>query len=217
MSDLETLGRIQAFLAAPAARRRPSTVEIVAWEDFFQIHDPLIRSAVKRRDMSSSDVDDLVQDIWAILIRRLPKLDLDPERGTLHGWVTSVARHHASRYHRRHMRRRHESLTPELATTLFDRAVSPMALMEREQQRALVNVAIADLVDGMPEFKRQVIVAYWVEEQTISAIVLTLGASAEHVWSTIRRARPVVFRCLRRAGLDIEVEKNQKKSEKVDR
>ena len=110
MSDLDTLNRIQSFLAAPAGGRRASDIEVVAWEDFFQIHDPLIRSTVKRRDISDSDLDDLVQDIWAILIKRLPKLELDPSRGTLHGWVISVTRHHASRYNRRRMRRRHEAL-----------------------------------------------------------------------------------------------------------
>ena len=69
----------------------------------------------------------------------------------------------------------------------------------------------------MPEFKRNVIVAYWVEGQPIAAIAVNLDASAEHVWTTVRRARPAVLRCLRRAGLDVENDKNQKKSEKVDR
>ena len=89
--------------------------------------------------------------------------------------------------------------------------------MESEQQRTAVIAAIADLVDDMPEFRREVIVGYWVKQQPISAIAVTLGASAEHVWTTIRRAaRPCsdAFVC---AGLDLGFEKNQKKSEKVDR
>ena len=52
MSDPEVLDRIKSFLAAPAAGRRASYFEVAAWEDFFQIHDALIRTTVQCRGPS---------------------------------------------------------------------------------------------------------------------------------------------------------------------
>ena len=37
--------------------------------------------------MHPSDVDELVQEVWILLIRRLPSWRLDPDRGTIGRWV----------------------------------------------------------------------------------------------------------------------------------
>ena len=131
MSDLAVLNRIQSFLAAPQSGELPTHEESTAWMDFYQIHDPVIRAIVKHRTVSASDRDDLAQEIWALLIRRLPGLILDPDRGTLRAWIAAVARHHAGRHARRQSRRRHEVLTLELASFVLDPAASPVAEMKR--------------------------------------------------------------------------------------
>jgi len=217
MSDPDFLRFIQSFLASPCEGRRASEEEAAAWEDFFQIHDRLIRSIVRRSDMSQSDLDDLAQEIWARLVRSLPKLELNPEVGTLHGWVTVVAAHHAERYNRRRTRRRHNVLTPELISTLSDPSMGPLASVEQEQDLAHMHAAITELARQMPERKGQIIREHWVNQQPISAIAADLNVSVEFVWTTLRRARPAILRCLRRAGFDIESEKNEKKLEIVDR
>ncbi len=82
MSDSDTLTLIQAFLNAP--RGGASSLQAMAWDDFYRIHDPMIRKVIKRCDTGESDVDDLDQDVWWIFCRQLSKYD--PARGTLaHG------------------------------------------------------------------------------------------------------------------------------------
>jgi hypothetical protein len=46
---------------------------MLAWGDSYQAHDPMFRAIVKHGDMSQSDLDDVVQEIWLLLVRRLPK------------------------------------------------------------------------------------------------------------------------------------------------
>ena len=41
--------------------------------------------------------EDIGQDVWLILLRRLPGFAFDPARGTLRGWVASIASHEAWR------------------------------------------------------------------------------------------------------------------------
>jgi RNA polymerase sigma factor (sigma-70 family) len=217
MSDLEILNRIQAFLAAPAQASRAFPDEVLACEDFFQVHDLLIRSIVRQGDISQSDVDDVVQEIWALLVRRLPKLDLEPARGTLHAWVAAVARHHAGRHARRLSRRCHEDLTPDLIAILFDPALSPAAVTERKQQQSIVQAVIDEWGERTPAVNRKIIVEYWINERSISAIASELQMAPECVWSIIRRARPALLDRLRRAGLAAEDEKTPKKYEILDR
>jgi RNA polymerase sigma factor (sigma-70 family) len=162
VSDLHVLNRIQSFLTAPPRDGRPTYEESEAWIDFYQIYDPVIRMIVKRWIVSESDRDDLVQEIWALLIRRLPRLNLEPARGTLCAWVAAVARHHAGRHARRGSRRRHEPLTPELASVLVDPATSPVIELERKQRQALVHAVIADLGESMPGLKHRIIERYWI-------------------------------------------------------
>ena len=174
--------------------------------DFYQTHDPIIRTVVKHGNISASDVDDLAQEIWVLLIRRLPRLTFDPDRGTLHAWVAAVARHHVGRHARRRSRQNLEALTPELASVLLDGTTGPITELERKQRHALVRAVIAELGDGMSELKRQIFVRYWINEQRLSAIAAELQTSEDRVWSAIRCARPKLLDRLRRLGLDVGLE-----------
>jgi RNA polymerase sigma factor (sigma-70 family) len=217
VSDLDVLNRIQSFLATPRLGERASPAELLAWEDFFQAHDLMVRSIVKHGGMSQSDLDDLVQEIWLLLVRRLPKLSLDPARGTLHAWVAAVARHQAGRHARRRSRHHQDVLDPELASALLDLAHNPVTEMERKQQQSLVQAVIAEMGKRMPERQHRIIVEYWINEQSTSAIAEALHMSPECVWSTIRRARPGLLDRLRRAGLDVQDGKIPRKPENLDR
>jgi RNA polymerase sigma factor (sigma-70 family) len=142
------------------------------------------------------------------LIRRLPKLSLDPDRGNLHAWVAAVARHHAGRHARRRLRQHHEALTPELASVLLDPATGPVTELERKQRRTLVQAVITALGERMSHLRHQIIVRYWIEEQPLSVIAAELNMSEDSVWSAIRCARPKLRDRLRLVGLDADLEKN---------
>jgi DNA-directed RNA polymerase specialized sigma24 family protein len=90
MTDSMMLNLIQSFLAAPPGTASPE--ERQAWEDFYHVHDPMIRAAIRARHEGWNVVDDLAQNVWCIMIERLPDLRVDPARDSLKAWVTQVAR-----------------------------------------------------------------------------------------------------------------------------
>ena len=94
MSESQMLDLIKAFLAGRVTR--PLSDQATAWEDFFRIHDPIIRAVVAKYHMRRHDLDDVTQEVWKVLIRELPKLRFDPVRGSLRNWVATVARHTAA-------------------------------------------------------------------------------------------------------------------------
>jgi RNA polymerase sigma factor (sigma-70 family) len=208
MCDLEVLNLIKSYLALEARSGQATPEEVLCWCDFYLVHDRIIRAIVKRVIAPMSEVDDVAQDTWAVLARRLPSLTLDPTRGTLEAWVAAVARHQACNFARRRSRRHDEALTPELATDLLDPALGPTEEMERKQRHCQVDAAVAKLCECMPARHRRIIVQYWIEEQPLSAIASGLGVSEDSIWSIIRGTRPKLLDVLLRAGMDADLKKN---------
>jgi RNA polymerase sigma factor (sigma-70 family) len=135
MSDLTRLHLVQSYLDARAQGTEATVDESLAWRDFYESHDPMVRAIVRRCGGSPGDVDDLDQDVWFSLVRRLPKLTVDTNRGSLDAWIASIARRRAARHARGRFMRRNEELTDELVNRLLDPAIGPVMAMERRQQR----------------------------------------------------------------------------------
>jgi DNA-directed RNA polymerase specialized sigma24 family protein len=83
MSELELLNLIQSSLGKAARGEEVTPVESWACDELYHAQDPVIRAVVKRAATPSVDVDDLAQEVWLVLTRRLRNLKLDPSRGTL--------------------------------------------------------------------------------------------------------------------------------------
>ncbi len=91
--DSDTLLLVQAYLLARTERREPDHESTAAWEKFFAAYDPFIRRLAGAHTWPSTDFEDRVQEIWRVVLKRLPQLRFAPERGQLSGWLATVARH----------------------------------------------------------------------------------------------------------------------------
>ena len=80
MSDHEELNLIQSFLAV--GRGSPAG-ETAAWDDFYHAHDPMLQDVVRRYSSCWAELDDLIQQVWKVLISELRDFQLDPARGPL--------------------------------------------------------------------------------------------------------------------------------------
>jgi len=104
-----------------------------AWDGFVRRYAGLILSAVRGVARDGSDIDDLVQEVFARLCKdefRLLKA-YDPARAGITTWLTIVARSTA----RDALRRRHPQVTPldsvpEALLAVEDRHVEPLKLPE---------------------------------------------------------------------------------------
>jgi RNA polymerase sigma-70 factor (ECF subfamily) len=67
--------------------RRPD--EPGAWERFVQLYTPLIYRWACRAGLQESDAADLVQDVFVLLLRKLPEFDYD-RHGSFRAWLRAV-------------------------------------------------------------------------------------------------------------------------------
>lgn len=61
-----------------------------SWQRFVSLYTPLIRDWLRRYTLQPSDVDDVVQEVLAVLVRELPQFQHDLRRGAFRRWLRSV-------------------------------------------------------------------------------------------------------------------------------
>jgi len=199
MSDLEVLNLIRSFAAAPDGCASPA--EVLAWEDFFHIHDPKIRAVIRKYHDCWNAIDDIAQDVWCLLIRRLRKSRLDPALANPGAWVVGVAGRLSCRYARCRSRHHDEVMAPEIAAGLLDPDAGPATASERTQRRELVRAILEKFGASLPEHHRRIMLMYWLEERHLAEIATALGLSEDCVWGVIRRLSLKLPDLLRRSGL----------------
>src|SRR5687767_5284737 len=89
-----------------ARLRRPG--DEIAWQRFVSLYTPLLYHWCKSAGLNGGDAEDLVQDIFAALIQKLPEFEYD-RKLSFRGWLRTIV---VNRCRDRHRRRNHE---PHLA------------------------------------------------------------------------------------------------------
>ncbi len=114
-------------------RLRKSNQE-AAWERFVNLYAPLIFHWGKSQGFNGSDAADLVQEVMAILVAKLPEFEYDPKR-SFRSWLKTV--------------------TVNKARDLFRRE----AARPTSNESSLKHVAVADNVDlfGESEYRRYLV------------------------------------------------------------
>jgi RNA polymerase sigma-70 factor, ECF subfamily len=62
-----------------------------AWRRMVDLYTPLIRGWLRRYALNDSDCDDLVQDVLAVVVRRLPDFQRRPQVGAFRRWLRTIA------------------------------------------------------------------------------------------------------------------------------
>jgi len=62
------------------------------WEEFYAIYCPVVFRYARKRGLSETDAEDLVQEVVAGLARRLPGFTYDPGRGSFKTWLFRICR-----------------------------------------------------------------------------------------------------------------------------
>jgi RNA polymerase sigma-70 factor (ECF subfamily) len=62
-----------------------------AWGRFVRVYSPLLYSWARQMSLRHEDAVDLVQDVFAVLVQKLPTFDYD-EHGRFRGWLWTVTR-----------------------------------------------------------------------------------------------------------------------------
>ncbi|MBX3269038.1 MAG: sigma-70 family RNA polymerase sigma factor [Sandaracinaceae bacterium] len=148
----------------------------------FAAHAPLVWRALRRLGVREADVEDLSQEVFVIVHRKLPEFE---GRSALSTWIYGICVRVASDHRKRaHVRR--EQPTDRVPD---ERQSAPqLEALARREARALLDRAL----DALDDDKRAVFVLYEIEELDMPHVAEALGCPLQTAYSRLYAARKVV-------------------------
>jgi RNA polymerase sigma-70 factor (ECF subfamily) len=134
-----------------------------------------------------SDLEDLAQEVFLVVRRRLPSFD----GRSLGAWLFQISRRQVWRHRRlTWVKRIFTASSPEASDEMPYAGSSPLAELEtKERQRLLEH-----LLSRLSEKHRVVFVLFEIEGRPGEEIAETLDVPINTVWTRLRRARKDFFR-----------------------
>lgn len=170
--------------AKPAPARSPglSTAEV------FSENASMAWRALRALGVAEADVDDVCQEVFITVHRRLPTFD---GRSAVRTWVYGICVRVAADYRKR-VRSRRELGADEPPEVV----VAP-----RQEDAVSIRQARAELhriLDGLDDDKRAVFVLYEIEELTMNEVASALGCPLQTAYSRLHAARREVAAAVER-------------------
>jgi RNA polymerase sigma-70 factor (ECF subfamily) len=166
-----------------------------AWDKFVDIYTPLLVGWTRRLDLSEHEAADLIQDIFTVLVERLPEFQYDAQK-SFRAWLKTILlnRWRNDRRNRGHIKEQGLHAVPDLA------AADHFREFEAAEYRAFLVRRALDLMRA--EFQPVTWKACWefvVQDRPAAKVAAELGITVNAVY--LAKAR--VLRRLREelAGL----------------
>ncbi|MEO8874797.1 MAG: sigma-70 family RNA polymerase sigma factor [Polyangiaceae bacterium] len=150
--------------------------------DLFREFAPFVWRTLRRLGVADRDVDDMVQEVFVVIHRKLPEFE---GRSTIRTWVYGICVRTASDYRSR-ARVKHETMPAELPEQTATSDVHEE--MARHQARALLD----RVLDELDEEKRAVFVLYEIEELGMNEVAEAIGCPVQTAYSRLHVARKLV-------------------------
>lgn len=175
---------MQDNAAAPAMAA--GAPDVIGFDEFYQQHFAFVWRTLRRLGVPQAHLDDVVQEVFLVVHRRLEALETNASR---RAWLYGITAREASEFHRTQRRKdpRTRSGLPVCdAETLRDsKGKDPLAKLE-EADGARV---LCELLDELDWSKREVFVLVELEEMSVPEVAEALGVNPNTVYSRIRVAR----------------------------
>ncbi len=131
-----------------------------AWGEFVDLYTPLLYSWARRLGLQPPDASDLVQDVFLILVRKLPEFHYDPQK-SFRAWLRTVF---MNRW--RDVRRRPDAAAPQAAEAEMAELAGPDPAREREEAEHREYLVRRALELMRREFQQSTWMACW--EQVVN-------------------------------------------------
>lgn len=146
----------------------------------FEEHADYVYRILHHMRVPASDVEDVMQEVFLVVHRRLPELE---PRASIRTWLWEIAWRTASD-HRRRAHRRYEQASEGLDLLEADRAGPDREAASRRAMRALEGALAA-----LPEEQRMVFVMFDVEGVPMDRIAFAMECPVKTAYSRLRLAR----------------------------
>jgi RNA polymerase sigma-70 factor (ECF subfamily) len=156
------------------------------FEEIYETHLDFVFANARRLGVRDASVDDVVQDVFVIVHRRLSDFD---GRTSLRSWIFGILSR-VVRDYRRTRRRKESQLSPldaEVSNTLPAAANGPEPLALAEQNEAVS--LLFRIMDSLDEEKREILILSELEQMTMPEIAAALNLNVNTLYSRLRSAR----------------------------
>jgi RNA polymerase sigma-70 factor (ECF subfamily) len=178
-THLRIVGSQAVFDQAVPAQAPPRRQSLV-FDDVYREHFTFVWRAAKRLGVSEASLDDVVQEVFVVVHRRLDDFE---GRSSLKTWLFGIALR-VVRDHRRAVRRRPVEPAVDV-DTLQSSANGPGENAEKAEAVRILHALLDELADE----RREVFVMADLEQMTMPEIAETLGINVNTAYARLRLAR----------------------------
>jgi RNA polymerase sigma-70 factor (ECF subfamily) len=167
------------------------------FDEVYDEHFPFVWRSVRRLGVVDSAVDDVVQDVFLVVHRRLGSF---AGTGAMKSWLFGIALRVVKDL-RRTLRRKPAQLggrgsTDDDVDSVADRASNnPHESLAKAEAVKLLHVAL----DAMPDERKEVFILAELEQMTVPEIAEAIGVNVNTTYSRLRAARADFERAATRA------------------
>ena len=159
-------------------QRLRGSPEQAAWEKFVDLYTPVLFAWAARLGLTGHDAADLVQDVFAVLVERLPQFEYDPSR-SFRAWLKTIL---LNRW--RKQQRRPAAANPKAAGDLVEVA-GPDGVPELEEEEYRRHLVARALALMQADFQPVTWKACWefvVRDRPAAEVAAELGISVNAVY-----------------------------------
>ncbi len=160
------------------------------FEGVFRDHAPYLWRVLLGLGVRSGDVDDVCQDVFLLVHRRLPDFD----GRAIRTWLYAICLRVASDY------RRSARVRREVPVATFPDTLSYSGLLETVESRELFR-RLLEALETLDTDKRAAFVLYEIEELSLREVGEVTGAPIQTIYSRLHAARAHVRECFARANV----------------
>lgn len=171
--------------SARLLRTVPPVVDDATFEALYAEHHDFVRRTVQGLGVPAAAADDVTQDVFMVVHRRLPGFD---HAAPVRAWIFGIARNLARKHRERSGRRAPLQLVPTEPRT-------PDETLAWREAAGVVERFVASL----DEDKRAVFVLAELEGMTAPEVAETLSTKLNTVYSRLRAARGLFAKAIERA------------------
>lgn len=155
-----------------------STQNSIAWADFAQIYTPLVYHWVADLAIPAADRNDVVQDVFVVLLHKLPNFQYDVQ-GSFRAWLRTITIHKA----RDLIRKKHRKVEPKFFENLDAiQAHDSDRLTEQEYRRYVADAALKLMRQYFSETTWQACWKHVAEGRPAQEVADELGISINAVY-----------------------------------
>lgn len=181
-----TILDVRAFLRFRLQQVAPGALLTHAWDAFYQTYDAVLRRFAVARGVRGSDADDLVQEVWVRVIKKLPELKWNENQSGLRAWLCKVVHDKAVDLARRHRHRSADNLD-EGVPQPSGKENDPAALLEECWERETVDRLLKELATEIRDENLLILRLHYSEGRSVPEIAEALGRNTGQVSARIHR------------------------------